>query len=151
MRINLVRAFWGVVLVIFCGMSTSVAFAQHAETKLPLLIAGELPLYPLMARAARIQGIVTIRVTTDGKNVTSIDHERGPTMLVKYARENVLTWKFADQKPTTFTTTFHYIIEEPASCEYTNGTTVLNLPQEARITVRELMTCDPVTTKTTVK
>jgi hypothetical protein len=131
-----------VALAIFCGIVSSSA-AQGAEQKIPLLIAGELPLYPPIARAARVQGIVKVKVTTDGKNVSLISEESGPQMLVKSAKEKILTWKFVDHKPTTFMVTFHYSIEEPYQCGYGNGAMVLHLPREARITVKGLKTCDP--------
>lgn len=74
------RKLVGVGLMIFGGM-VSPAFAQKAEQQLPLVVAGEMPLYPIMARAARVQGVVKIKVTTDGKKVTDVDAESGPPML----------------------------------------------------------------------
>jgi hypothetical protein len=121
----------------------SPALAQKAEQEIPLIIAGKMPLYPIMARAARIQGIVKVSVTTDGKKVTSLDAESGPPMLVKAAKENILTWEFLEHKPTTFVTTFEYVIEGPDQCMYTNGTSVLNLPLEIRISAKGIKTCDP--------
>ena len=76
------RKFVGVGLMVLCGMLYPAA-AQKAEQQLPLVVAGEMPLYPIMARAARVQGVVKIKVTTDGKKVTSVDVESGPPMLVK--------------------------------------------------------------------
>jgi hypothetical protein len=136
------RKFVGVGLMILSGM-LSPALAQKAAQELPLLTAGSMPLYPRMALVARIQGIVKIRVTTDGKKVASLEVESGPPMLAKAAEENILTWKFLEHKPTTFMTTFEYVIEEPAICEWSNGTSVLKLPLEARISTNALETCDP--------
>lgn len=136
------RRFVGVGLMILGGM-LSPAAAQKAEQNLPVVVAGEMPLYPIMARAARVQGVVKIKVTTDGKEVTSVDAESGPPMLVKFAKENILTWKFTEHKPTTFVTTFDYVIEEPAQCDYTNDAVTLRLPLEVRISAKGLKTCDP--------
>jgi outer membrane biosynthesis protein TonB len=69
----------------------SNGLAQKAEQELPLVIAGKMPLYPIMARLARVEGVVKIRVTTDGEKVTSLEAESGPPMLVKFAKENILT------------------------------------------------------------
>lgn len=132
----------GVGLMIFGGM-LSPAFAQKAEPQLPLVVAGEMPLYPIMARAARVQGVVKIKVTTDGKKVTAVDTESGPPMLLKFAKENILTWKFSAHKPSTFVTTFEYVIEEPAQCVYSNNAVALRLPLEVRISTKGLKTCDP--------
>ena len=96
-----------------------------------------------MARAARVQGIVKIKVTTDGKKVVSAEAESGPPMLVKFAKENIVSWKFTEHKPTTFVTTFEYLIDEPAQCDYSNAILILNLPLEVRISVKGLKTCDP--------
>jgi hypothetical protein len=129
-------------MMILYGM-LSPALAQKAEQELPVIIAGKMPLYPIMARAARIQGIVKVRVRTDGKKVIGFDAESGPPMLVRFTKENILTWEFFDHKPTTFVTTFEYVIEEPALCGYSNGTSVLNLPLKIQINVKGLETCDP--------
>lgn len=129
-------------LIIFGGM-LSPAFAQKTEQRLPLVVAGEMPLYPIMARAARVQGVVRIKVTTDGEKVTSVYAESGPPMLVRFAKENILTWKFTEHKPTTFVTIFDYVIEEPAQCDYTNDALTLKLPLEVRISAKGLKTCDP--------
>jgi hypothetical protein len=136
------RKFVGVGLAILCGM-LSPAFAQKAEQELPLVIAGKIPLYPPIANHAWIQGIVKIRVTTDGEKVTSVEAESGPPMLVKAAKENILTWEFFKHKPTTFVTTFEYVIEGPDQCMFSNGTSVLNLPLEIHISAKGLKTCDP--------
>ncbi len=138
----LMRISSTVALMILCGMLPLASFGQKAE-QLPLVTAGKLPLYPIMARAARVQGVVKIKVTTDGKKVASVDVESGPPMLVKFAKENILTWEFTVHKPTTFVTTFEYIIEEPAQCDYSNDALTLKLPLEVRIIVKGLKTCDP--------
>ena len=108
-----------------------------------MVIAGRMPLYPIMARSARIQGVVKIRVTTDGKKMNSLNMGAGPPMLVRFSRENILNWEFLERKPTAFATTFKYMIEGPDQCEFTNGSTVLDLPLEVTISAKGLMTCDP--------
>ena len=118
-------------------------FAQNAAQAAPLVIAGKMPLYPLIAVHAGVQGIVKIRVTTDGRKVISVEAESGPAMLVKVAKESISTWEFAEHKPTTFVTTFEYMIEEPAECYFSNSVAVLKLPLEVRISTKGLQTCDP--------
>jgi hypothetical protein len=138
----LMRKFGGVGLMILAGMLSPV-FAQKAEQDVPLVINGKIPFYPIMARAARIQGIVKIRVVTDGEKVTSADVESGPPMLARFAKENVLTWEFSKHKPTTFVATFEYEIEGANQCTYSNGSSILNLPLEVRINAKGVQTCDP--------
>jgi len=142
----LLSVFLTIAMPILSGL-LSPAFAQNAGAELPLVVAGKMPLYPIMARAARVQGVVKIKVTTNGKKVTSVDVESGPPMLVKFAEENVLSWEFTEHKPTTFVTTFEYVIEETAECEYTNGASVLKLPLEIHISAKGLETCDPAVKK----
>lgn len=141
-RRNPLLTFVIVGFMMIAGMR-SPALSQTAKLDLPLVLAGSMPLYPIMARAARIQGVVTIKVTIDGKKITSLEIESGPPMLARSAKENILTWQFAEHKPTTFVTTFDYAFEETAECAYSNGTVILNLPQRVRVTAKQLKTCDP--------
>jgi hypothetical protein len=104
-----------------------------------------MPLYPIAARIARVQGLVKIKVVTDGEKVTSLDVESGPPMLAKSAAENIRTWEFAKHKPTTFVSTFEYEFESPDECTYGNGSSILRLPLDVRIRVKGLKTCDPAT------
>ena len=136
------RKFVGIGLMALCGTLYPAA-AQKVEQQPPLVVAGEMPLYPIMARAARVQGVVKIKVTTDGKKVTAADVESGPPMLAKFAKDNILTWEFSQHKPTMFVTTFEYVIEEPAQCDYSNDALTLKLPLEVRISAKGLKTCDP--------
>jgi hypothetical protein len=124
-------------------LSAFIVLAQDAKHELPLVIGGKMPLYPIMARTARIEGIVKVRVTTDGEKVGSIQAESGPPMLVRFVKENVLTWEFTKHNPTTFVTTFEFVLEGPDQCSYSNGVSVLRLPLEARISAHALKTCDP--------
>lgn len=136
------RKFVTVGLIMLGGMLSPV-LAQKVEQQLPLVLAGSMPLYSIIARAARVEGIVTIKVTTDGKKITSLEVESGPPMLARFAKENILTWQFAEHKPTTFVTTFDYAFEETAECGYSNGTTILNLPLKVHVSAKQVSTCDP--------
>ena len=138
------RMFVGVGLMILSGV-LSPTLAQKTDQKLPLVIAGEMPLDPIMARLARVEGVVKIRVTTDGEKVAFLEAESGPPMLVKFAKENIRTWGFVKHTPTMFVTTFKYSIEEPEQCDYSNGASVLNLPLDIRISAKALKTCDAAT------
>ena len=131
-------------LIVLAGMLSPV-FAQNSEHDVPLVINGKMPLYPIMARAAGIQGVVRIKVLTDGEKVAAADVESGPPMLARFAKENVLTWEFAKHKPMTFVVTFAYQIDGPNQCTYSNGSSTLNLPLEVHIYAKGIETCDPAT------
>ena len=141
-----IRKFVGVGLMIVAGMLSPI-FAQKPEQDVPLVVNGKMPFYPAMARAARIQGVVKIRVVTDGEKVISAVAESGPPMLARFAKENVLTWEFAKHKPTTFVAKFEYRIEESDQCTYGNGFTKLTLPLEVRIDADAVGSCDLTETK----
>ncbi len=136
------RKFVTFGLILLGGM-LSPALAQKVDPELPLVLAGKMPLYPIMARAARVEGIVKIKITTDGKKITSLEVESGPPMLARFAKENILTWQFAEHKPTTFVTTFDYAFEEKAECGYSNGTAILNLPLKVHVSAKPVSICDP--------
>jgi hypothetical protein len=138
----LLKPLWAALVIVTGGASV---LAQGPATDVPLVVGGKIPLYPIMARAAQIQGVVKIKVVTDGKKVTSADVESGVPMLAQFAKENVLTWEFSKHKPTTFVTTFKYVIEGPNQCAYSNGSSTLNLPLEVRINAKGVETCDPAT------
>ena|SRR6185312_410514 len=143
-KCNPTLKFLGIGLVILCAVA-SPTFAQKAEQELPIVIGGNMPLYPLIANHARIQGVVKIKVTTDGEKVTSLEAESGPPMLVQAAKKNILTWRFLKHRPTTFVTTFEYVIKDPDQCMFSNSSSVLNLPLKIQISAKGLETCDPGT------
>ena len=88
---------------------------QKVTPELPWVSSAWAPIYPPIARAARIQGLVTLRVTTDGKHVATFDSESGPAFLVIQAKENVRTWEFSRHQPVSFEIRFNYKLFIP--CE----------------------------------
>jgi hypothetical protein len=120
-----------------------LAWGQDSTQTAPLLRAAKVPTYPRVALLSHIQGVVKIRVTTNGKEVSSVEADSGPPMLVKAAKENVLTWEFEDHAPTTFVTVFTYSIRKPAQCDVGNSIAVLHMPQEVQISANGVKTCDP--------
>jgi len=68
--------------------------AQKTTSDLPRVIRASVPFYPEIARQTRIQGTVTLRVSTDGKLVSDIGAGSGHPILVEAATENVKTWEF---------------------------------------------------------
>ena len=92
-----------------------------------------MPLYPRVALLAHIEGIVRIKVATDGNRVSSLNPESGPPMLVEAAKKNIQTWEFEKHKPTSFIATFEYRIEGPPQCGITNATAILHVPLEVQV------------------
>lgn len=106
-RRRLVRILIGVLVVGALTLSTN-AKAQDSAEVLPEVVAHASVTYPPLARQARIQGDVRVRITTDGEAVSAAEAETGNPILRKGAEENVRTWKFAAHRPGTFHVTFRY-------------------------------------------
>jgi Gram-negative bacterial TonB protein C-terminal len=122
---------------------------QSSTDALPVVISAAVPIYPRLARETQIEGIVNLRVTTDGNKASRIDYENGPAMLARAAQENINTWKFQEHKPTSFEATFRYkFLPDGPACaddaDTNDATVLLKLPSEAEITARALNRCDPL-------
>ncbi len=83
---------FGVLLTL--GLGASMSVAQQAKTVMPTVASASVPLYPRVIRAARIQGDVVLRVSTDGQRVSAVEVKSGPPMLAEAAKDSVKTWQF---------------------------------------------------------
>jgi hypothetical protein len=143
-RLGLITAF--LLLVASC-----VAQDKPAELKasLPKVVSASVPFFPPLARETRIQGAVTLRVSTDGKGVSIFDAESGPPLLVRAAKENVKTWQFELHTPTSFEVIFHYRLlpiqcDAQCACDSEEKESVLlKLPASVDVSAKGYMTCDP--------
>ena len=126
--------------------------AQKTASDLPRVIRASVPFYPELARQTRIQGTVTLRVSTDGKLVSVIGRGSGHPILVEAATDNVKTWEFKPHAPTSFEITFRYRLFIPecdsqCNCGLGEGgekeSVVLHLPTDADLSAPTLLTCDP--------
>lgn len=154
------RAFClGAVFLFLAGGSTAQdkpgngpSPAQKTASEVPKVIKASVPFYPELARQTRIQGMVKLRVSTDGKVASAIDRESGHPILVDAATDNVKTWEFKPHAPTSFEVTFHYRLFIPkcdSQCKCDRGehgekeSVVLHLPTDAELIAPTLLTCDP--------
>jgi len=102
-----------------------------------------------VARQTRIQGVVTLRVSTDGKQVSAVDAANRPPLLVKAAKENVKTWQFEPHTGTKFEITFHNRLlpvecDSDCNCDSEEKESVLlQLPTHAEVSAKQYMLCDP--------
>jgi hypothetical protein len=95
------------------------ALAQESEETLPKVLQHSEPIYPPLARQTRIQGEVSVKVTTDGESVHDAVAQTGHPLLRKAAEDNAKTWKFASHPPSTFTLTFRYkLMEDSVEVEF---------------------------------
>jgi len=95
-----------VLLVVLVSMPS--ALGQEPNEVLPKVVQHAEPVYPPLARQARIEGEVRVKVTTDGESVCDAEGETGHPLLRKAAEENTRTWKFVAHTPGTFHVTFRY-------------------------------------------
>lgn len=118
--------------------AAQVIWAQ--ETKSPeylLVVQGELPLYPALAKAARVSGSVRLQVTVRDGEVVAVQATSGNPLLASPTTANVKTWKFHKTVNATFATTFTYQLEKEESPEASNPTTIeLELPTSVKITAK---------------
>jgi TonB family protein len=83
-------------IILFLLLST-ISFAANPE---PYLKSAPMPFYPGLARAARIEGKVSLRLTVDERGDTSeVEATSGHIMLRQAAIDNIKNWKFGWPQP----------------------------------------------------
>jgi len=100
--------FFGYLLIFFISFPGLIATGQEPQEALPKVLQHEQPIYPPLARTARLEGEVHLKITTDGESVSNVEVESGHPLLTKAAEENVRTWKFVKHSPSEFHVTFRY-------------------------------------------
>ena len=120
-------------------LSAGAAMAQDSKVALPMIAGASVPLYPPLARAANVQGVVHVKITTDGHGVSATHVEDGHKLLAVAAEENARTWQFATHEPTTFTVTYHYKLDAKLKGNPNNPTVILRLPTEVEISTVPLV------------
>ena len=115
--------------------------AQQPKAVLPMVAGGAVPLYPPLARAAKVQGVVHLKVVTDGTRVVTAQAEDGSRVLAAAAEENARTWQFSKHEPTSFTVTYRYRLD--AKADPNNSTVTLRFPTEVDVSIAPLVLSDP--------
>src|ERR1051325_9794892 len=75
------------------------AEAQAYTPESPVVKSAQMPLYPDLARQARIEGEVQVKVTTDGTSITKMTASGAHNLLLQAAEQNVRTWALYRHKP----------------------------------------------------
>lgn len=110
---------------------------EQAKSGTPVVKSAAMPLYPVLARQARVEGTVQVKVTTDGTSIANITALGANKILLEAAEQNVRTWTLYEHTPQTFTVTFVYKLEAPEVYGFVNPTVLLELP--SRVEVRTKM------------
>jgi TonB family protein len=93
----------------------------------------EVPIYPQVARSARISGTVKVEVTIKDGMVVNARLESGHAILARAAIENIHTWRFYPLVNAVFTTKFIYRIDQKHSVDPQNPRVELELPLLVKI------------------
>ena len=107
------------------------AVGDEPTIALPMVSAAPVPLYPRIARAANMQGVVHVKVRTDGYRVVEAHAEEKLMPLTTAAEENAKNWEFSMHTPVTFTITYRYKLTD--ECNPNNPTVTLHLPTEVEV------------------
>jgi hypothetical protein len=104
------------------------------------VIAAPIPVYPTEARAAGVEGKVTLRLTFSGNDLLSVDGEGAPT-LVAAATEQVRAWKLRNVRVPFLVVTIQYRLL-PGDCAADQRPSIVaRFPTDIAITARRLQPC----------
>jgi hypothetical protein len=114
---------------------TAATQNQHVEQHSDLRLEhADVPMYPQLARTARIFGTVEVQVLVKDGKVVSTEVKSGPPVLAQATVENIRSWRFYRLVNATFTTTFIYQLETKEPLDPQNPKVELQLPLLAKIT-----------------
>lgn len=94
----------------------------------------DVPMYPQLARTARIFGTVQVQITVKEGKVVKTEVKSGPPVLAPATVENIQTWRFYPLVNATFTTKFIYQLETKEALDPQNPKVELQLPLLVKIT-----------------
>ncbi len=102
-----------IVFSAFFGLAAAVA-GQESAAQLPRVIEAQAAFYHPFAHTVNMHGTVLVRIFTDGERVTEaeIEDDGGIPVLARAARDNALTWRFAEHEPIDFVVTYRYIVAQ---------------------------------------
>ncbi len=111
--------------------------ANNGSQQQPVVMHADLPLYPPIARAARISGTVQVQVTVkDGAVVNTEVKSRANPLLVVPTLANLKTWQFWPKTDAAFLVTYIYTVEKKESDTVENPRIEMQLPNLVKITTR---------------
>src|SRR6267143_241109 len=139
-----------IVLGAFIFGPLATLSGTQAPVPVPSVVGARVPFYPPILQKAHFDGLVRLRITTDGRRPSSIEGVDGQPMLLRAATDNIKTWEFEQHSPTVFEASFRYRLlpatcDSACNCDSTERpSVVLRLPTEVEVSATEVLTCDPV-------
>jgi hypothetical protein len=123
------------VLMFLCGalliIQPMVAQQPH---EYPLVLRADAPVYPPLARIAKITGKIEAEFTIRGGEVVAAEAKIGHPFLVKATTDNIKSWHFAPKANGTFTATFVYELHGNETATMQNPKVEMQLPAFVKIT-----------------
>jgi hypothetical protein len=107
------------------------ANGQGPTPALPMVSAAPVPLYPPVARSTNTQGVIHVKIQTDGHKVIEAHAEETNKLLSTAAEENAKKWEFSAHTSVSFTITYRYKLAD--ECQPNNPTVTLHLPTEVEV------------------
>jgi hypothetical protein len=122
-------------------MSTPVDLRFAPSTQVSrqsfIVVDGRIPLYPELAKVARVSGIVNLRVSVKKGNVIEADAKSSaPLILVNAAVDNIKTWSFTPDSNGALDVKYVYELEKEESAAPENPRVEMQLPFLVKITAR---------------
>jgi TonB family protein len=136
-----IRLLWS-VLSLAAGIAASQAQVPAPPSNVTngsfLVTRADVPLYPSLARAARLSGTVQVRVSVKNGSVASTETQSSSAaqILVNAARANATTWRFAPDANGTFEVTYIYELEKDEVVVPENPRVEMQLPSLVKITAK---------------
>ena len=118
-------------LIFLCLVAVRAVAQQTSD---PLVLHIDVPRYPPLARAARVEGNVVVSFAVKGGNVQNAEAKSGHPLLVAATIENIKSWRFFQDVNGTFTTTFDYRIKGHPTSTRQNPKIEMRLPAFVRVT-----------------
>jgi hypothetical protein len=127
---------YAVLVMLICGLCFKSIGQEHPPVE-PTVNKFGCPRYPPKAESMRLQGAVSMRVTTDGHLVADVKVLSGHPLLADAAEKNVKTWGFSDHVPTSFNVTYYYVADGYYKRDpITKCSAKMDLPNKVTISTR---------------
>jgi hypothetical protein len=109
---------------------------RGAESSL-IVVHAEVPLYPALAVAARLSGVVQVHITIKRGSVRSVTTaSSAPPILVNAAEHNVRTWQFAPDVNSNAEVMYIYELAKEEGIVPENPRITMDLPSLVKVTAR---------------
>jgi|SRR5271156_5114053 hypothetical protein len=135
MKNNLGRTVLSITSIVAAVCSPLLtARGRQAKHALPIVAMMAPPTYPFLARRTHIEGVVRLKIATDGHRVTNAQAEGSAAPpLVDLAEKNIRTWQFEPGEPTTFEVTYAYRLVTYSIFGGDSTSVTLELPTDVKI------------------